>query len=838
MLLVLLRLSAAQGAEGVYRDKIDPHWSADGSQFWYRNDLPGGQREFIRVDAAAGKRAPAFDHARVADALAKATNKPVVAGRLPIESLDFGQAPTTLILVGRGGDAAWRLDLTTYGLTKVDPPAGKPGASGARQLPGPRPSRFGGDGDESELTFVNRTPKPIDLFWIDPDGDRRKFATVAPGRRSTQGTYAGHVWVAVDPDGKDVAFFEAGAAASTVTVEPGAKPMPHVDDADDDGDAMVFPESATRPAGRKPAAGRRSPRGPASPDGKWVVAVRDDNLLLRPAAGGDEQPLTTDGKAGDGYSPDRVWWSPDSSHVVAMRVLTPEERKVYTVESSPKDQLQPKLRTLDYNKPGDPIDHPRPRLFRVADRRAVPIKDDLFPTPWSINDLRWSADSSRFTFVYNQRGHQVLRLIAVDAATGDARAIVEERSNTFIHYSGKFYCQWVGEDELVWASERDGWNHLWLYDAKAGKVKNQITNGPWLVRGVDRLDTNTRQVWFRAMGMKSGQDPYHVHVCRANVDGSGLTVLTDGDGTHDVQWSPDRRYLIDRWSRVDQPPITELRNAETGKLVCRLEEADASEALAARGGRWPTRFAAKGRDGKTDIYGVVWLPRDFDPAKRYPVLENIYAGPQDFFAPVAFRPSWGERQRLADRGMIVVQADGMGTDGRGKAFHDICHKNLKDAGFPDRIAWCRAASARFTQMDLSRVGIYGGSAGGQNAMAALLWHNDFYSVAVADCGCHDNRMDKIWWNEQWMGWPVDESYAASSNAVNAGLLKGKLMLIVGEMDNNVDPASTMQVVGALQKADKDFDLVVIVGGKHGAAETPYGTRRRAEFLVKNLIGTK
>jgi dipeptidyl-peptidase-4 len=315
-----------------------------------------------------------------------------------------------------------------------------------------------------------------------------------------------------------------------------------------------------------------------------------------------------------------------------------------------------------------------------------------------------------------------------------------------------------------------------------------------------------------------------------------LTVLTEGDGVHAIQWSPGKKYFIDSFSRVDLPPVTELRGGGDGKLVCKLEEADADRALERRGGQWPIRFAAKGRDGTTDIYGVIILPRDFDPAKKYPVVESIYAGPQGYAVPKRFSADSGTRQRIADMGMIVVVIDGMGTNGRSKAFHDVCWRNLKDAGFPDRIAWIKAAAEKHPSMDLSRVGIYGGSAGGQNAMAALLWHNDFYKVAVADCGCHDNRMDKIWWNELWMGWPIGKEYAESSNVTNAHLLEGKLMLMVGEMDSNVDPATTMQVVSALQKANKTFDLVIVAGAGHGSAETPYGSRRRADFLRDNLIG--
>jgi len=301
-----------------------------------------------------------------------------------------------------------------------------------------------------------------------------------------------------------------------------------------------------------------------------------------------------------------------------------------------------------------------------------------------------------------------------------------------------------------------------------------------------------------------------------------------------VEWSPDRRFFIDTWSRVDSAPVTQLRRGEDGKLVCLLEEADISE-IKSNGRLFPERFAAKGRDGTTDIYGVIFRPRDFDASRKYPIVENIYGGPQDSYVPKAFRSSYGP-QRIADLGFVVVQIDGMGTSNRSKAFHDVCWKNLADAGFPDRIPWIKAAAASRPYMDLSRVGIYGGSAGGQNALDGLLLHGDFYKVGVADCGGHDNRMDKIWWNEQWMGWPVGPEYAASSNVTNAHFLTGKLMLMVGELDHNVDPASTMQVVNALEKANKDFDLVIVTGANHGSAETRYGAHRRAQFLVRSLLG--
>ncbi|HUR44648.1 MAG TPA: S9 family peptidase, partial [Candidatus Saccharimonadales bacterium] len=290
---------------------------------------------------------------------------------------------------------------------------------------------------------------------------------------------------------------------------------------------------------------------------------------------------------------------------------------------------------------------------------------------------------------------------------------------------------------------------------------------------------------------------------------------------------------IDSYSRVDLPASTELRRVDSGKRVCELEKADWSRLQSAE---WPapTRFVAKARDGETDIFGVIYRPMKLDPAKKYPVLENIYAGPQGSFAPKSFS-AVNRMQELAELGFIVVQLDGMGTANRSKKFHDVCWKNIGDAGFPDRILWIKAATQKYPYMDLERVGIYGTSAGGQNALGGLLQHGDFYKAGVADCGCHDNRMDKIWWNEQWMGWPVGPHYAQQSNVTLAKMLQGKLLLMVGEMDKNVDPASTMQVVNALIKADKDFELLVVPGAGHGVAGSPYGRRRLEDFFVRNLL---
>jgi dipeptidyl aminopeptidase/acylaminoacyl peptidase len=335
--------------------------------------------------------------------------------------------------------------------------------------------------------------------------------------------------------------------------------------------------------------------------------------------------------------------------------------------------------------------------------------------------------------------------------------------------------------------------------------------------------------------MVPGQDPYFIYYYRINFDGTGLTVLTEAEGNHNVTYSSDMAYYIDTWSRVDLPPICEVRRSSDLQVAMSVERTNIQELIKA-GWKAPEVFVSKGRDGKTDIWGIIFRPMNFNSKKKYPVIENIYAGPQGSFVPKSFS-AFNPMQSLAELGFIVVQIDGMGTSNRSKAFHDICWKNLGDAGFPDRILWHKAVVAKYPYYDLSRVGIYGISAGGQSALGGLLFHPEFYKAGVSSCGCHDNRMDKIWWNEQWMGWPVGPEYAASSNVDNAYRLQGKLLLIVGEMDTNVDPASTMQVVNALIKANKTFDLLVVPGADHGMGGA-YGERKRNDFFVHNLLGVE
>jgi dipeptidyl aminopeptidase/acylaminoacyl peptidase len=570
-----------------------------------------------------------------------------------------------------------------------------------------------------------------------------------------------------------------------------------------------------------------------SPDKKWNAFIRDYNVFIRSNADKKEFQLSYDGGLGEYYSSYFIW-SPDSKKLVTNRVRPAEAHIIHYIESSPEDQLQPKHYSYEYRKPGDAVPQMYPQLFDIDAKKQIKIDDSLIPNQYSIDEVNWSKDKSYFTYEYNKRGHQVYQVIKVDANTGESKAIINETSSTFVDYSGKrLRFDLEDSNEIIWASERDGWNHLYLYDSKEGKVKNQITKGEWIIRGLVWVDEKNRQVIFLASGKESG-DPYFVNCYRINFDGTGLTKLTDGDGNHEVSFSPAKVFFVDTWSTVNTPPVSVLRKTEDGRILMELEKADVSK-LKETGIRFPEPFVAKGRDGVTDIWGIIIKPMNFDPSKKYPVIENIYAGPHNSFVPKSFRPIVSGMHQLAELGFIVVQIDGMGTSNRSKAFHDVCWKNLKDAGFADRILWMQEAARKFPYMDLTRVGVYGTSAGGQNAAGAVLFHPEFYKVAVAACGCHDNRMDKIWWNEQWMGWPVGEEYVLSSNVENAWRLKGKLLLINGEMDNNVDPSSTVQFVNALINAKKEFEYVLIPGAKHTSGG-PYGERKCRDFFVKYLLG--
>ncbi|MEM9186379.1 MAG: DPP IV N-terminal domain-containing protein [Planctomycetota bacterium] len=810
----------ATGAPEVYGYKLRLNWFDGNERCWYRIDRRGGRREFVVVDARNGSRKPCFDHSEVVGRIKKAGGDRVDL----VEHIEYSTDGKTIQLATL--DGVWLLDLATQEVRRL--PNGD--ASLPRLEPLERLTRSRGQGIDTHITFANQTKGDVVVEWVNVSREAVRYFTLPAGESRRQHTHARHVWRVLSGE-RSAVFraeeFDAVAVIDEISLqrrqaESSATPVP----------------------------------GAASPGGRWGAFVRDHNLWLRDTADGSESRVSVAGTEASSFrksaqrrraislvydQPDypgpmpEVYWSPDSRYAIAVRTDVVDEPTMTLVDSRPARGRRPVAKRLPYLRPGDALPTPHLHLFDLEKRVEVPIRGVETPNAYKLSNFYWSRDSKTFFFVYNQRGHEVLQLIGVDAATGDAGVVVDERSPTFVDYSRKLAARHLpATDEVVWMSERSGWNHLYLYDRAGGEVVRPLTSGEWVVKSIAHFDKSARVLWVIARGFVPGQDPSYEHLLRVTLDGADPLQLTRGDGFHEVSFSPDKRFFLDSWSRVDLPPRHYLRRSSDGHLVCVLETADDSE-LVESGFRPPERFASLCRDGADEIHGIIHYPGDFDPSKHYPVIENIYASPSGQYVPKDFRWDYKHQREIADAGFVVVQIDGKGTNWRSRAFHDVAWKNLADSGFPDRIAWMKQASKTRPWMDLSRVGIYGGSAGGQNALRALIDHHDFYKVAVADCGCHDNRVDKLWWNEAWMGWPIGDAYGRSSNVDHAHRMSGKLLLSVGELDDNVDPASTYQVVDALRQAGKHYELLVFPGLGHAAIESSYGRQKRREFFERHLL---
>lgn len=568
-----------------------------------------------------------------------------------------------------------------------------------------------------------------------------------------------------------------------------------------------------------------------SPDGEHKVELRTGNVvLINLKKGNTETRLTTDGVEGKDGFVGPVHWSPDGRHFALWRERFVPVRQ-YLVTDSVKQTKKP----ISYDKPGDDRTERIPWVFSVDGKTAGRPPADVLPLSFATERLDWSADSQRLLSEFIKRGFTGHGVIEYDVDRRSWRRLLAEEDPKFVYSFATRYRHDLTESHALWLSERSGWLHLYGVDLKSGRTLAPVTSGAWVMKEVVRVDEKAGTVTFVALGRNAGENPYHQHICTVGLDGRGLVDLTPADGNHEAVFSPDRRTLVDIASKVDQAPTYTLRSALDGRTIAALGEADLAPLKKA--GWSPTMpFVAKDRDGRFDIWGVVTRPHPFDPGKKYPVIENIYAGPHGSFAPRSF--NWWSRlhRELSLRGFYVVQMDGRGTNNRGKEFHQSSWRNLKDGGFPDRIAWLRALAKTEPNMDLDRVGIFGGSAGGQNTAHAMLLHGDFYKAGAADCGCYDNRIDKLWWNEQWLGYPVGPWYEENSCARYAANLRGRLFLSVGESDTNVDVKCSYDFRDALLAAGKagQIEFHVVPGANHGAGESNEMREKRARFFEAAL----
>jgi dipeptidyl aminopeptidase/acylaminoacyl peptidase len=616
------------------------------------------------------------------------------------------------------------------------------------------------------------------------------------------------------------------------------------------------PDDSHAKAGRERSRGRRRAElEVASPDGKKVAYIKDYNLWVRDVASHKETQLTTDGIKDFGYATDNAgWkhsdaailrWSPDSKKIATFKQDQRNASDMYLVSTNVGE---PKLKAWKYPLPGDKeiamihrviinVDEPKVINLQVEpDPHRATLNDDI-SSSGTFDDVDWSPDARQLAFVSTSRDHKIEKVRIADAATGKVREIFEESVPTQ-YESGWGTINWhylSKTKEIIWFSERDNWGHLYLYNAATGKLKNQITKGDWVVTQLLKVDEKNRVVYFLADG-REAENPYFSQLCKVGFDGKHFAVLTPETGNHQITFSPSENYFIDSYSQPNVPPVTVLRDLN-GKVVTDLEKTDISR-LEATGWHAPTPVKLIAHDGKTNVYGLMFTPTRLDPNKKYPVVDYIYPGPQGgSVGSWSFSASRGDNQALAELGFVVVAIEGTSNPLRSKSFHDMSYGNMAENTIPDQIAGIKQLAEKFGYLDTTRVGIWGHSGGGFATATAMFRYPDFFKVGISESGNHDNRNYEDDWGERYDGLVTNSNYDAQATENYAKNLKGKLMLAHGLMDDNVPPQNTLLVVEALEKANKDYDLVVFPNAAHGyGGFSPYMMRRRWDYFVKNLLG--
>lgn len=603
--------------------------------------------------------------------------------------------------------------------------------------------------------------------------------------------------------------------------------------------------------------GGGNPNEVLSPDGKKAAYIKDYNLWVRDLASNQSTALTTDGVKDDGYATDNAgWaktdrailvWSPDSKKIATFQQ---DERKVNNMYLVSTKVGAPVLKEWKYPLPGDTE---IPMLTRVIIDVAVPkvIKLQIPPDPhrstlsddikgglgWA--DVYWSDDATKLVFASTNRDHKQEKVRVADAQTGAVTEIFEETVPTQ-YESGWDAVNWrylSKTNEILWFSERDNWGHLYLYDALTGKLKNQVTKGEFVVTNVVKVDEKNRIIYFTANNLDP-ENPYFTRFCKIGFDGKGFVDLTPGPGTHTAALSPMGNFVIDTYQKPDVPPVTVVRDMK-GKQIIELEKTDISK-LTATGWKPVMPFSVKAHDGKTDIYGLMWVPKNLDPTKKYPIIDYIYPGPQGgSVGSWAFSAAKGDNNALAELGFIVVEIEGTSNPLRSKSFHDMSYGNMADNTLADQVTGIQQLAAKYSYMDIDRVGIWGHSGGGFATAGAMFRYPDFFKVGIAESGNHENRNYEDNWGERYDGLVANSNYDAQANQNLAKNLKGKLMLAHGLMDDNVPPQNTLLVVEALERANKDYDLVIFPNSPHGYGQySTYMMRRRWDYFVKNLLGAE
>ena len=592
-----------------------------------------------------------------------------------------------------------------------------------------------------------------------------------------------------------------------------------------------------------------------SPNGKWIAFISDGNIYLREKNSGQEHQLTTNGTPENGYGHTLSWyftrndskgekndynievyWSQNSQKLIVPKLDRRNTRwlQLFKVDV---EGYQSEIVSYERSLAGDTavtmVDY---YLFDVDDR--TPIKVDLPANPAFLGTSFYTfKDSPKAYHVRYYRGYKTRELFEVDLETGNTHSVLTESyPKTFVDIYTETLEVDYKNDEFIWRSEQDGWSHLYRYRLSNGELKNQITRGSFYVYGVEHFDRKSGTIWFTAGGVDLSRDPYQKYLYSIDINGKRQKLLTPEEATHDISISPDKKYFVDNYSSHKDPNSAVVRNLKNGKVVMEVEQTDIDDLLEL-GWKPSEPFSMLADDGKTMLYGTIIKPTNFDATKKYPVIDGTYTGPHTIRTPKTFaRSVLNMDLSLAELGFVVVNIDGRGTAYRSKEFHDVSYARL-GYGLTDHVYVIKQLAEIHPYIDAERVGIYGHSAGGYDATRALLLFPDFYKVGVSSAADHDHRMEKIWWPELYQGFPVDSQYHNQSNVTNASRLKGNLMIVTGDLDNNVNPSATYKLAGELVKANKDFEFIVLPNDNHDTCYwNKYFLRKRWDFFVKHLLG--
>ncbi len=597
-----------------------------------------------------------------------------------------------------------------------------------------------------------------------------------------------------------------------------------------------------------------------SPDGKKAAFIKDYNLWVRNVATGAETRLTTDGIKDFGYATDNAGWKSSAKPILAWsadsrKIVTnqQDERNVSDMYLVTTNVGKPVLKAWKYPLPGDKeiamihrviinVDTPKVIFLKIpADPHRATLSDDI-SSSGTLDDVEFNEETSQLAFVSTSRDHKDEKFRIADAGTGEVREVFEETVPTQ-YESGRNAIDWrwlSHSNEIIWYSERDNWGHLYLYDAKTGQLKNQITRGEWVVSKIVKVDEKKRLIYFLAVGREGG-NPYFNHLYKVGFDGRHLAVLSPEEGNHTIVLSPAGNYFVDSYSQPDVAPVTVLRNLD-GKVLLTLEKAEISRLLA-NGWKAPRPITVKAADGKTDLYGLLFTPSHLDSTRKYPIVDYIYPGPQGgSVGNWSFTVSRVDNQALAELGFVVVEIEGTSNPYRSKSFHDMSYGDMSTNTLADQVAGIKELAGRYSYIDINRVGIWGHSGGGFATAGAMFRYPDFFKVGISESGNHDNRNYEDDWGERYdglltIGADGKSNYENQANQDYAKNLKGKLMLAHGLMDDNVPPYNTLLVIEALTRANKNYDLVVFPNSPHGyGVYSPYMMRRRWDYFVRNLAG--